>query len=376
MGEDMKSAIRLLKDKLAFEGYTEGTITEFDVDLRTATFFGEIPLWEYKFRDNSPLSLLVRLFLLGVKVKETLLKEIFASEEIKELTRMDILKISHENEITSQIKIFPFNKYIFICDFNKPDHVEEPVYSPGIESTILTEAMIKQSCNTVLDLGTGTGILAILASEYSKRVVGVDVNPRAVYFAKLNLFLNGIDNVEFRLGSLYDSVNSESFDQITASLPFEICSSTAKVYRDGGEYGDKILKDLLSGIKKHLSKNGYCQIITRLSEFEGFSHEGYIRKFARENNFDTLLLLNSGCDPYSLARGVNRGALRDYEKYRKKIFDYLDHLQKIELIKTHVGVITFKNNGSYRFEKQPGLKKNVTFHLNPSKQIEKYYMLK
>ena len=53
------------------------------------------------------------------------------------------------------------------------------------------------------DLGTGSGILALAAERFGAgRVVGVDVDPKAISVAKANGRLNKIDNVDFKLGDL------------------------------------------------------------------------------------------------------------------------------------------------------------------------------
>ncbi len=58
----------------------------------------------------------------------------------------------------------------------------------------------------VLDLGTGSGILAIAAAKLeAKEVVAVDHDPKAVAVARTNLRLNGVDDVvHLRRGSLGD----------------------------------------------------------------------------------------------------------------------------------------------------------------------------
>lgn len=76
-------------------------------------------------------------------------------------------------------------------------------------------------CN-VLDMGTGSGALAILAAETSDRVVAVDVNPTAVACAKLNCSRLDLDRkIEVREGDLFEPVaGNERFDLILFNPPF------------------------------------------------------------------------------------------------------------------------------------------------------------
>src|SRR5690606_16888635 len=96
--------------------------------------------------------------------------------------------------------------------------------------------------DSVLDLGTGCGIQAMHARRFARRVVATDISERALRYARLNAGLNGLDGIEFRLGSLYEPVAGERFDRIVTNPPFVITPRTPEVpayeYRDGGLEGD------------------------------------------------------------------------------------------------------------------------------------------
>lgn len=53
---------------------------------------------------------------------------------------------------------------------------------------------------TVLDLYCGTGSIGLTMSGSIKRLIGIEIVPRAVECAKLNARLNGVDNAEFYCG--------------------------------------------------------------------------------------------------------------------------------------------------------------------------------
>jgi methylase of polypeptide subunit release factors len=76
-----------------------------------------------------------------------------------------------------------------------------------------------------LDFGTGNGIQALLAAHHCHEVVATDVNPRALVFAAFNAALNGIDNISFRKGSLFDPVAYETFDLIVCNPPTSLACS-------------------------------------------------------------------------------------------------------------------------------------------------------
>ena len=68
--------------------------------------------------------------------------------------------------------------------------------------------------STVLDMGTGSGVGAVIAAAWARRVVAVDVNPMAVRCARINVLLNQVENrVEVCLGDLFSPVRDQRFDQ-------------------------------------------------------------------------------------------------------------------------------------------------------------------
>lgn len=142
---------------------------------------------------------------------------------------------------------------------------EAHVLGVGGASTTLSSLLIQQPVRSTLDLGTGCGIQAMHASRFSDRVVATDVSARALHYARLNLRLNRIRNVEVRLGSLYEPVGGERFDRIASNPPFVITPRREGVpsyeYRDGGMVGDGLVEAVLRGAADHLEPGGLAQLL-------------------------------------------------------------------------------------------------------------------
>jgi len=76
-----------------------------------------------------------------------------------------------------------------------------------------------RSPELVVDLGTGSGILALAARLLgAQRVVGIDNDPTAISTAKANARLNQIGDVEFRVGDVRRWKSSRKVDIVTANL--------------------------------------------------------------------------------------------------------------------------------------------------------------
>lgn len=84
---------------------------------------------------------------------------------------------------------------------------------------------------SVLDVGTGSGILAIAAARLGAgRVVGVDTDPLAVAAARANAAVNDVD-VDVREGSA-DAAAPERFDVVVANLDTDTLSRLATALAD------------------------------------------------------------------------------------------------------------------------------------------------
>lgn len=92
--------------------------------------------------------------------------------------------------------------------------------------------------DNVLDIGSGSGILAI-ASRFlgAKTVIGTDLEEQTIKIAKENARLSGVD-IEFRISDLFSNVD-EKADLIVANIVAEV------------------LVLLLADIDKHLKPGGY-----------------------------------------------------------------------------------------------------------------------
>lgn len=90
----------------------------------------------------------------------------------------------------------------------------------------------RENIDRVLDLGTGTGILAIAASLLgAKWVLAVDINPLAVKTASANVRLNGLENrIEVR-EALAEEMSDRASDLLIANISYDVITTIMR--RDG-----------------------------------------------------------------------------------------------------------------------------------------------
>ncbi|WP_193597408.1 methyltransferase [Microbacterium sp. YJN-G] len=147
------------------------------------------------------------------------------------------------------------------------------VLGVGGASRTLAELVIPVPVERALDLGTGCGIQALLVSRHARVVIATDISDRALAYAELNAHLNGVHNIEFRAGSLFEPVAGEAFDLIVSNPPFVITPRATGVpeyeYRDGGLIGDALVESVLSAAPDHLTPGGVAQLLGNWESRDG-----------------------------------------------------------------------------------------------------------
>lgn len=100
--------------------------------------------------------------------------------------------------------------------------VHAKVFPPRSDTRSLVENMTVAPGAAVLDMGTGSGVLAVFAAmKGAGAVVAVDINPDAVRNASSNAERHGFaDRIEVRLSDGFSAIGvNEGFDLIIANLP-------------------------------------------------------------------------------------------------------------------------------------------------------------
>lgn len=144
------------------------------------------------------------------------------------------------------------------------------VFQPHSDSWLLAEQLRVQTLSpraAVLDLGTGSGLLAVCAALRGARdVTAVDVSRRAVWTARLNARLNGT-RVRGVRGDLFGAVGSRRFDAIVANPPYVPADSDERPRRgarrawDAGLTGRLLLDRICDEAPAHLRPGGFVLLV-------------------------------------------------------------------------------------------------------------------
>lgn len=141
------------------------------------------------------------------------------------------------------------------------------VYEPAEDTFLLAENLDIQRRDEVLEIGTGTGLIAVTAAQKSKKVTATDINEDAVKCALKNTITNRTYNVELKQGNLFEPVKDEKFDLILFNTPYlpteedEKLDDELNAAFDGGLEGRETIDKFIEEVKDYLNEGGRVQLV-------------------------------------------------------------------------------------------------------------------
>jgi HemK-related putative methylase len=148
------------------------------------------------------------------------------------------------------------------------------------ENVLLRRLIREFGGATVLDVGTGSGLLAIAAAKEGCDVDAIDINPRALRFAKHNAAINEVGkNIHFLRGDVFPPF-LRKYDIVLSNPPFipNPGRGLFHIAGDGGWDGARMIRRLIAGLCTVLRPDGLL-IMTALSLQR--SNEPYIGEMVR-----------------------------------------------------------------------------------------------
>ncbi|MDO8627171.1 MAG: methyltransferase [Candidatus Diapherotrites archaeon] len=169
------------------------------------------------------------------------------------------------------------------------------VFPPSLHGEFFAQNFKVNKDENVIDVGTGTGILGILAAKLGGKVYATDISKDAIELAKLNAEKNNV-KIEFRFGQYFAGFE-EKFDVIIANLPQEIVHKSykktigSKLTKsiNGGSTGNMSLLEFFDVAKDHMHGNSRLYIIVNTVT----DYSSTLRKIIK-NYSAKLIAFNSG----------------------------------------------------------------------------------
>jgi methylase of polypeptide subunit release factors len=327
---DQTETIDALRSVLAALGYTGEAVRNLLGDDAYQAREREVPVHVRRLRSGTPLELAIKLFFLGMPVARREVERALAPIRVDDLRRLGV--VEGGEMVQPAVRLVPHadlllagNRYPGETSDGAPADYVATVTAP---SAVLGCLTVRRPVATSLDIGTGSGVQALWLARHSERVVAVDVNRRALNLAAFNARLNGIENIEFREGSLFGSVAGERFDVIVCNAPYVVSPDARYAYRDSGSRSDSFSERLVRETPAHLNEGGFAHLLVGWI-LDGADWAARPRSWVEGCGCDCWLLLGVQRDPVTHAAVWNDELALEPERYGETLDRWLDYLAEL-----------------------------------------------
>ena len=183
---------------------------------------------------------------------------------------------------------------------------DDLVYIPSDDTFLLAENLEIKEGQSVLEIGTGSGLVSMYASLLTDDVTATDINYNALELAEKNFKLNNINTIKLEFGDLFEPVKDKKFDVILFNTPYlptdsdDIINDDLNYAFDGGLDGRKVIDRFINQVSNHLNDKGIVQIIqSSLSDndrtLDMFDRNGFVAGIAESEKFffEEIVLINA-----------------------------------------------------------------------------------
>ena len=343
---------RRLKDVFESAGYTGANIPRSigGKELSAIQGYNITPLLLHRTDRGTPLDTFIRLFLIKVPCDIEVVKRAIRPMKLETWMKVGLVRIK-KTSVTAAVELLPYKDLLLAFDL--PDVLNTPLkqnYVMGVGSSTLTLAnlTIRRDSHRTFDLGCGNGIHGLLASPHSKRVVGVDLNPRAVAFATFNSKLNHISNMDCVQGDLFQPVTNQTFDLVVTNPPFVISPETRYIYRDSGMQADQITRKIVQQVPDFLNEGGFCQILCNWVVKTGQNWRERLKKWFENTGCDVWVMRSETDDAAAYAtKWIRHTEFNDQETdFSKRFQQWMAYYEDLGVESFAAGLITMRKSGN------------------------------
>jgi release factor glutamine methyltransferase len=144
-------------------------------------------------------------------------------------------------------------------------HVPRGVFHPGLffSTKVLAREIeaLGVTGRRVLDVGCGSGALALVAARAGGEVTAIDVNPSAVEATRANAVRNGL-RVEVLQSDLFAALDRRMFDVVVVNPPYfrrDPTTLAERAWHAGA--GFEYFEGLFSGLGAHVAEGGVVLMV-------------------------------------------------------------------------------------------------------------------
>ena len=201
------------------------------------------------------LATLAALFLAGATVSGDA-----AEDALGDLGDLGVLARDPDG-VRATLRIEEYAGLLIASDRDDAHPADDYVLEVGPSTREAASLTVRRPVDRALDACSGSGLQALLLRGHAERVVGTEISPRAVDFARFNAALNGIDGIDWRLGNLLEPVEGETFGAVVCNPPFVIGPGDEPLYRDGRAPADELSRAVVTGAARLIHEGGFATVV-------------------------------------------------------------------------------------------------------------------
>ncbi len=223
-------------------------------------FWGQMrPQWKPNLED--PVDTLISLFIDGKALDADRLRAHTSTAFVDAACDMGILQ-QKDGTLYPKLSLFPCYGLYLVTDGSARNTAFNQVMWLWGESYLLGGLVSRAPRRRAIDLGTGSGVHALLASMHSDSVVAADVSPRALAFGGFNAALNARTNVDFVLSDLFNAIPGSDRHAGHRMSPMRPISAAAAGdnFWSGGLDGFDLLRRVVAALPERLDDGGVAHI--------------------------------------------------------------------------------------------------------------------
>jgi hypothetical protein len=299
-----------------------------------------------RLREGERFSVLVKLFFLGLAVPAPEAEAALGRRALRRLTEAGWLAV--DQGVRASLKVVPHGDLLVVSDLDSGAKSADWVAGVHPPSVTLAKLTVRRPAPTVLDVATGNGIQAMLASRHAGVVTAADINARALDLAGVNARLNRIRNIELRQGSFFEPVEGERFDLITCNPPYVISPESRYAYRDSGLPADTVSRDLVQHAPRFLNEGGFAHVLVSWAHDAGDPWSP-LERWVEGNDCDTWLLHFGSDDPISHAgEWLGTLALEDPVRHERSLGEWLAYYERLGIEAIAHGAVILRRRAEGR----------------------------
>ena len=305
----------------------------------------QLPVLLRSLGDGDPLSTLIRLFVAGVPVTPEAAAAALAPLPLDRAAAMNLVALDGDlGPVEPLLRIVPTGPVLVAFDLT-PDLsrlARDVVMGASPTSWTLAHLTFRRPVETVLDLGTGCGIQALLAARHAARVTATDTNRRALSFTRFSAVLNGFENLELLEGDLFEPVAGRRFDLVVGNPPFVVSPDDEYQYRDGGRTGDALSRGVVEGAAAALAPGRFAQLLVSWVHGQDDDWSAPLRRWVDGLGCDAWLFRFESKDPESYAVAWNRPLEPDPDRHAAAVVRWLDYFDAHDIEAIGYGAVVLR----------------------------------